>query len=155
MSDGAVKQVRTFGKKKNATAVALVQGTDQRPNGKKKGEGVIRVNGKPIQLIEPESMRMKVFEPIFILGGNRFKDLSIRVRVSGSGSMAQVMAVRQAIARGVIAYYQKYQDEATKREIKDLLVQYDKGLLVSDDRRCEPKKFGGKGARARYQKSYR
>ena len=108
MSDGAVKQVRTFGKKKNATAVALVQGTDQRPNGKKKGEGVIRVNGKPIQLIEPESMRMKVFEPIFILGGNRFKDLSIRVRVSGSGSMAQVMAVRQAIARGVIAYYQKY-----------------------------------------------
>ena len=115
----------------------------------------LRVNGKPIHLIEPESMRMKVFEPIFIVGGNRFKDLSIRVRVKGSGSMAQVMAVRQAIARGIIAYYQKYQDEASKRELKELFISYDKGLLVSDDRRCEPKKFGGKGARARFQKSYR
>ena len=100
-------------------------------------------------------MRMKVFEPIFIAGGNRFKDLSIRVRVKGSGSMAQVMAVRQAIARGLIAYYQKYFDEASKREIKELFISDDKGLLVSDDRRCEPKKFGGKGARARFQKSYR
>jgi hypothetical protein len=28
-------------------------------------------------------------------------------------------------------------------------------LLVADPRRVEPKKFGGPGARARYQKSYR
>merc|ERR1711971_825658 len=49
----------------------------------------------------------------------------------------------------------KFSDEATKRELKDLLLQYDKGLLVADPRRCEPKKFGGKGARARFQKSYR
>ena len=27
--------------------------------------------------------------------------------------------------------------------------------MVSDPRRMEPKKFGGPGARARYQKSYR
>merc|ERR1712032_1182790 len=54
MSDTAIKQVRTFGKKNNATAVALVQGCEKRENGKKKGEGVIRVNGKPLQLIEPE-----------------------------------------------------------------------------------------------------
>ena len=62
-------------------------------------------------MIEPESMRMKVYEPIFIVGADRFQDLSIRVRVKGSGSMAQVMAVRMAIAKGVIAYYQKYKDE--------------------------------------------
>merc|ERR1711998_29759 len=140
---------------KNACAVALVQGTEKRESGKRKGEGVIRVNGKPIQLIEPESMRLKAFEPILLIGGNKFKDLSIRVRVKGSGSMAQVMAVRQAIARGVIAYYQKYFDEASKRELKELFAQYDKGLLVTDSRRCEPKKFGGSGARARFQKSYR
>ena len=150
-----ITQVRTFGKKKNACAVALVQGTEKRESGKRKGEGVIRVNGKPLQLIEPESMRLKAFEPILLIGGNKFKDLSIRVRVKGSGSMAQVMAVRQAIARGVIAYYQKYFDEASKRELKELFAQYDKSLLVSDERRCEPKKFGGKGARARFQKSYR
>ena len=46
-------------------------------------------------------------------------------------------------------------DEASKKEIKDILTQYDRTLLVADPRRCEPKKFGGPGARARYQKSYR
>ena len=140
-----VKQVRTFGKKKNATAVALCQ----------PGNGLIRVNGKPLHLIEPESMKTKVYEPLFILGANKFKDLSIRVRVRGGGSTAQVMAVRQAIAKAVVAFAQKYQDEATKLEMKELLVSYDKGLMVQDSRRCEPKKFGGKGARARFQKSYR
>jgi ribosomal protein S9 len=46
-------------------------------------------------------------------------------------------------------------DEASKREIKEIFIQYDKTLLVADSRRCEPKKFGGPSARARYQKSYR
>jgi small subunit ribosomal protein S16e len=46
-------------------------------------------------------------------------------------------------------------DEASKKEIKDLLVQHDRSLLVADPRRMEPKKFGGPGARARMQKSYR
>jgi len=46
-------------------------------------------------------------------------------------------------------------DEASKKEIKDILIAYDRSLLVADPRRCEPKKFGGPGARARYQKSYR
>lgn len=46
-------------------------------------------------------------------------------------------------------------DEASKKEIKDILIQYDRTLLVADPRRCEAKKFGGPGARARYQKSYR
>ena len=46
-------------------------------------------------------------------------------------------------------------DEASKQEIKDILINYDRSLLVADPRRCEAKKFGGPGARARYQKSYR
>ena len=37
----------------------------------------------------------------------------------------------------------------------EVLLQYDRSLLVADPRRCEPKKYGGPGARARYQKSYR
>jgi small subunit ribosomal protein S16e len=63
--------------------------------------------------------------------------------------------VRQAIAKGIVAFYQKYVDEQSKRDIKETLVQYDRSLLVADPRRCEPKKFGGRGARARFQKSYR
>jgi small subunit ribosomal protein S16e len=46
-------------------------------------------------------------------------------------------------------------DEASKKEIRDLLISFDRALLVADPRRCEPKKFGGRGARARFQKSYR
>ena len=64
-------------------------------------------------------------------------------------------AVRQAIAKGLVAYYQKYVDEASKNEIKSILLAYDRTLLVADPRRSEPKKFGGPGARTRYQKSYR
>ena len=56
-------------------------------------------------------------------------------------------------------------DEQSKREIKDLLISFDRsliatGMLISiliivDPRRTEPKKYGGPSARARYQKSYR
>jgi ribosomal protein S9 len=46
-------------------------------------------------------------------------------------------------------------DESSKKEIKDILLSYDRTLLVADPRRREPKKFGGPSARARFQKSYR
>jgi len=65
------------------------------------------------------------------------------------------IAIRQSLAKAIVAYYQKFVDEASKKEIKDILLTYDRTLLVADPRRCEPKKFGGLGARARYQKSYR
>jgi len=59
------------------------------------------------------------------------------------------LAIRQAIAKSIVAFYQKYVDEAAKKEIRATLVAYDRTLLVADPRRCEPKKFGGAGARAR------
>jgi small subunit ribosomal protein S9 len=34
-------------------------------------------------------------------------------------------------------------------------MEFDRTLLVNDVRQPEPKKWGGPGARARYQKSYR
>lgn len=92
---------------------------------------------------------------MLLLGKDKFSNIDIRVRVKGGGQTSQIYAIRQAIAKGIVAYYQKFVDEASKREIKDILVQYDRTLLVADTRRCEPKKFGGPGARARYQKSYR
>jgi hypothetical protein len=68
-------------------------------------------------------------------------------------SLCFCAAIRQAIAKSLVAFYQKYVDEATKKEIKDILLSYDRTLLVADPRRCEPKKFGGRAARAKYQKS--
>ncbi|KAF2537793.1 hypothetical protein F2Q68_00022440 [Brassica cretica] len=48
-----------------------------------------------------------------------------------------------------------YVGEPSKKEVKDILIRYDRTLLVADPRRCEPKKFGGRGASSRFQKSYR
>merc|ERR1712169_164280 len=124
----APQSVQCFGKKKTATAVAHC----------KKGKGLIKVNG-----------------PLLIVGLDKFAEVDIRVRVTGGGHTSQIYAIRQAISKSIVAYYQKYVDEYTKNQLKQALVQYDRTLLVADNRRCEPKKFGGPGARARYQKSYR
>jgi len=106
-------------------------------------------------LFEPDILKFKIYEPILIVGKERFANVDIRVTVRGGGHTSQIYAIRQAIAKAIVAYYQKFVDEASKKEIKDLLVKYDRSLLVADPRRCEPKKFGGKGARSKYQKSYR
>ncbi|XP_040566344.1 small ribosomal subunit protein uS9 [Lepeophtheirus salmonis] len=137
--------VQTFGKKKTATAVAYC----------KRGKGLVKVNGRPLEQVEPKALQYKLQEPILLLGKDRFSDVDIRVRVKGGGHVSQIYAIRQAIAKSLVAYYQKYVDEQSKKVIKDTLVQFDRTLLVADPRRCEAKKFGGPGARARYQKSYR
>jgi small subunit ribosomal protein S16e len=140
-----VDSVQVFGRKKNAVAVAYV----------KRGQGLIKVNGMPVEYLVPKAIASKVLEPILLLGLDRFNDIDIRVRVKGGGYTAQIYAIRQAIAKSVVSWNQKYVDEATKSDIKDALLSYDRTLLVADSRRCEPKKFGGKSARARFQKSYR
>ena len=137
--------VQTFGKKKSATAVAHC----------KAGKGMIKVSGCPVEIMEPEILRLKLMEPVLILGKERFANVDIRASVRGGGQVAQAYAIRQAIAKALVAYHQKFVDEASKQEIRDILIKYDRSLLVADPRRCEPKKFGGPGARARYQKSYR
>ncbi|KZT62640.1 40S ribosomal protein S16 [Calocera cornea HHB12733] len=139
------ERVQTFGKKKMATAVALC----------KEGQGLVHVNGSPLHLVHPEILRYKVYEPLCILGGQVNTHMDIRVHVKGGGHVSQIYAIRQAIAKGIVAYYQKNEDAYTALEIKRKLVDYDRTLIVADPRRMEPKKFGGSGARARRQKSYR
>lgn len=121
----------------------------------KQGRGLIKVNGQPIENIEPEIMRYKVFEPVLIVGQEKFSNLDIRIRVKGGGITAQIYAIRAAIAKSIVAYYAKYVDESAKNDIRKTILSYDRSLLVSDPRRCEPKKYGGRSARARFQKSYR
>ena len=144
-SKGPLQSVQVFGRKKMATAVAHC----------KRGNGLIKVNGRPLEMIEPRTLQYKLLEPVLLLGKERFASVDIRVRVRGGGHIAQIYAIRQSISKALVAYYQKYVDEASKKEIKDILIQYDRTLLVADPRRCESKKFGGPGARARYQKSSR
>jgi len=145
MTASTLQSVQVFGRKKTATACAYA----------KAGRGLIKVNGQPIELIQPENMRLKAIEPVLLLGQDKFDSLDIRIRVKGGGQTAQIYAIRAAIAKSIVAYYAKYVDEASKNELRDKLLSYDRSLLVSDPRRCEPKKYGGRSARARFQKSYR
>ncbi|KAK9764961.1 40S ribosomal protein S16, partial [Basidiobolus ranarum] len=86
-----MEAVQTFGRKKTATAVAFC----------KRGKGMIRINGSPIELVEPEILKFKVYEPILILGEDKFADVEIRVRVRGGGHTSQSYAIRQAIAKAI------------------------------------------------------
>ncbi|WP_440990078.1 30S ribosomal protein S9 [Haloarchaeobius baliensis] len=127
----------TSGKKKTAIARATV----------KEGEGRVRINSKPVELVEPEISRLKMLEPFRIVDGVR-DDVDVDVEVSGGGISGQADAVRTAIARGLVQH-------AGDAELRDAYMEFDRSLLVNDVRQSEPKKWGGPGARARYQKSYR
>ncbi|RYG66673.1 30S ribosomal protein S9 [archaeon] len=50
---------------KTSTAVAFV----------KKGNGLIKVNGSPISLLQPEILRLKTYEPLLLLGADKFANV--------------------------------------------------------------------------------
>ena len=118
----------------------------------REGRGLIHVNGSPITIIQPEILRFKIYEAVLAAGEEYFAYIDIRLRVKGGGHTSQVYALRQAIAKAVVAYHAKYIDASSALELKKKLVAYDRSLLIADPRRAEPKKFGGHGARARRQK---
>ena len=86
-----------FGRKREAVAVALA----------KEGKGLIRLNGQPLHLVEPVALRAKTMEPVLLLGKDRFAGIDVRIRVTGGGKSSQVYAVRQALAKSIVAYVQK------------------------------------------------
>jgi len=116
-----INAVQVFGRKKTATAVAYC----------KRGRGLLRVNGRPLDQIEPKVLQYKLQEPILLLGKEKFAGVDIRIRVSGGGHVAQIYAIRQAVSRALVSYYQKYVDEASRKELKDILTQYDRTLLAN------------------------
>jgi small subunit ribosomal protein S9 len=127
----------TSGKKKTAIARATVSD----------GEGLVRINSQPVELVEPEMARLKMLEPFRIVDGVR-DGVDVDVTVQGGGFSGQADAVRTAIARGIVQH-------SGDAELRDAYREFDRSLLVNDVRQSEPKKWGGPGARARYQKSYR
>ena len=136
--------VQTSGKRKTAVARATVR----------EGKGRIRVYSKPIHIMEPELARRKALEPVQIAEAmNRLSTVDITVDVAGGGIMGQVDAVRTAIARGLV----HFNDGAVgiDEELRDEFLRFDRTLLVNDPRRKEPKHQMGRGARKKWQKSYR
>ena len=117
-------------------------------------KGRVRVNGSPIHIMEPELARRKALEPVMIAEAmNRIARVDISVDVKGGGQMGQVDAIRTAIARGLV----KYNDgaEGDDEELREELTRFERKILVNDPRRKEPKHQMGRGARKKWQKSYR
>jgi small subunit ribosomal protein S9 len=128
----------TSGKKKTAIARATVRD----------GDGRVRVDSKPVELAEPELARLKMLEPFRIADADLRDAVDVDVDVQGGGVMGQADAARTAIARGLV-------EHTNDAELRDAFMEFDRSLLVNDVRQSESKKWGGPGARARYQKSYR
>jgi small subunit ribosomal protein S16e len=84
----------------------------------REGKGLIRINGSPINLVQPEILRYKVYEPILAVGEDKFDSIDIRVRVKGGGHTSQIYAIRQAIAKALVAYYAKFYDAQSAITLK-------------------------------------
>ena len=138
------KVVNMSGKRKTAIARATV----------KKGKGRVRVNSQPIEILQPELARRKACEPLVIAKAmNRLGKVDIKVNSHGGGVMGQMDAVRTAIARGLVQFNDGA--EGIDEDLRDEYLRFDRSLLVNDPRRKEPKHQLGRGARKKWQKSYR
>jgi len=121
------------GRRKTSTArVHLRQGTGQ-----------ITVNNRPIdEYFGNEVLKMIIKQPLSLTETNDKFD--ILVTVDGGGPSGQAGAIRHGISRAL----QVYNTELRKRLKKA-------GLLTRDPRMKERKKYGQRGARARFQFSKR
>jgi small subunit ribosomal protein S9 len=134
----AKKSLVVSGKRKTVTSRVVV-----RP-----GIGKVHVNRIPVEIFEPEIAKQKMMEPLLLSGDDVWKQLDMDVKVSGGGYMGQAEAARMAIANAILKW-------TKSAHLRTVFAEFDRTMIAGDSRKKEPKKFGGPGARARDQKSYR
>ena len=139
------------GQRKTCRAVATIS----------KGNGKVRINNIPAELLTPEVAKELVLLPITLIGELRNR-VDISVRVQGGGFMGQAFASAVAISRALTGEGKGGREardhpltKNIREEIRRKISEYDRHLLAGDPRQTESKKFGGPGARRRKQKSYR
>ncbi|WP_456366379.1 30S ribosomal protein S9 [Thermococcus sp.] len=135
-----MRVIQTSGKRKTAIARATIR----------EGKGRVRINHRPVELIEPEIARFTIMEPLILAGEGVVGKVDVDVKVNGGGFMGQAEAARVAIARALIEW-------TNDVNLKEKFMKYDRTMLVGDSRRTEPHKpnRSTKGPRAKRQKSYR
>jgi len=132
-----MKIIQTSGKRKTAIARATLR----------EGKGRVRINKRAIDIIEPEMAKMKLMEPL-MLAEDVVRKVDIDVDVRGGGFMGQTEAARIAIGKALLEF-------SGDAKLQERFFEYDRSIIKGDHRRKETKKYGGKGARAKKQKSYR
>jgi small subunit ribosomal protein S9 len=121
------------GRRKRATARVYL-----RP-----GDGTITVNRKSLDVFFPNDvLKMLIRQPMVTAEVDGKFDLVVNVQ--GGGSTGQAGAIRHGIARALCDY---------NSELRPRLKE--NGFLTRDARIKERKKYGQKGARARFQFSKR
>ncbi len=121
------------GKRKNAIARAWVTS----------GSGEIQINGRTLEHYFPLlPLQAQVHTPFE--ASNSVGQFNVKATVCGGGVSGQAGAVRHAISKALVAINSEYRGPLKKL-----------GLLTRDSRVKERKKYGLKGARARFQYSKR
>jgi small subunit ribosomal protein S9 len=107
------------------------------------GKGVITVNGRSVDdYFSTVTQKTSVREPLAATDNESSLDLYITVK--GGGLTGQAGAIRHGIARALVDY---------DAELRGVLKE--QGMLTRDSRKKERKKYGQRGARARFQFSKR
>ncbi len=130
-----MSQTQYYGTGRRKTAAARVY---LRP-----GAGEFKINGRTLDSYFPnEVLKMVIKQPLQLT--ETVERFDIRVTVAGGGSAGQAGAIRHGISRALLEF---------NGELRDRLKSA--GFLTRDPRKKERKKYGQKGARARFQFSKR
>jgi len=130
-----VSELSYYGTGRRKTSTARVY---MRP-----GAGAISINGRAMDHFFPsEVLKMIVKQPLLLTETTEKFDLT--VTVEGGGCAGQAGAIRHGISRALLIF---------NIELRERLKSA--GLLTRDPRKKERKKYGQKGARARFQFSKR
>lgn len=107
------------------------------------GSGKIVVNQKDyIDYFKREIYKIVVRQPLEVT--EQLENFDIFATVKGGGTTGQAGALRHGISRALVNYSEEYRKPLRQA-----------GFLTRDAREVERKKYGMKGARARYQFSKR
>ncbi len=129
----AEQQFIATGKRKSAIARVRLQ----------PGSGMVLVNRKPVEdYMDRESSKMVIFQPLVLTG--TYGKLDVHVNVLGGGKSGQAGAIRHGISKALLELNPEFRQVLKKA-----------GLLTRDSRVKERKKYGLRGARARFQYSKR
>ena len=121
------------GKRKNAIARAWLM----------PGKGTIVINDRPVEdYFKVESAKTIMAQPLVLT--NTIGLFDIKVRVKGGGISGQAGAIRHGITKALML---------SDPELRQVLKKA--GFVKRDSRVKERKKYGQKGARARFQFSKR
>ena len=133
MSAATVSRYYATGKRKNSIARVWMM----------PGSGKVTINDRPMdQYFGRDVLKMIIRQPFEVTG--TIDKFDVLVSVLGGGNSGQAGAIRHGISKALLAV-----DAESRGKLRK------EGLLTRDPRAKERKKYGQKGARARFQFSKR